>query len=591
LAELRVKFEGNPAGEYRRLARLALEREQLVSYAYREDILGRRLEQLVAPTEIIAVLQHAFTQVWRDEEAHTALIRGTLIGGEAVPGGLGLTMIEHTSGLLAGWSSALKHHVPRSSAPLRSVLVDGLAQAARLVGKLSPDLRAELKHKSFRDFCIYNVDAEETAELCWDRLVELETELGGPNAEVFGRIGREEREHRMVFETAASILDHHDWLRSGTTARSLAATLAQIDDRFVPSRFVDSTPTAGRARFGSGASVCVFDESTHLRGEAIQAALDLAGDVRGKSVAILSSWMMGYSTNDPSTVIDPNTLHAVVDALQAAGARSVAVLDGPNLYSGLYSNRAVAEVAEHFGIAPNCPVIDCTAELVTLGEQPILGPKRISKVWADADIRISLVGLRSHPRESVHGCTAQLEALVEGNAENVFWQRRYDHSVAALTVAIVAPPHLCVLDAWNDCPDGLFGIMAGPHVVHPGRLYASVDALSCDLIALRHTGSARSISSPTIRRAIEWFGDSRSEIAIVGTDREIDGWRNARDKIVTGFLADLSYPVFAYLSRSGALFAPPMDKVFVEIEPLPAPLRLVRWVSRRALGLRPPGRQ
>ena len=147
---------------------------------------------------------------------------------------------------------------------------------------------------------------------------------------------------------------------------------------------------------------------------------------------------------------------------------------------------------------------------------------------------------------------------------------------------------MSIIDAWRDCPDGLFGIMAGPRAVSPGRLYVSRDALSVDLIALRHTGSAKSINSPTIRRAIEWFGDSRSEVEILGTDDEIPDWRNPHDNMASGFLADLSYPVFAYLSRSGAIFAPPMDEHFVEVEPLSAPVGMIRQVSRAALGLHPP---
>lgn len=589
LEELREEFAGNPSGEYRQLAMLALEREQLVSYAYRKDILGERLDSLIAPPEVIELMRHAFTQVWRDEEAHTVLVRGTLIGSGENAIGLLRTTVEQTSGLLAGWSSALKHHVPRTAAPMRSVLVDGLAHAARVVGKLSPDLREELKHKSFRDFCLYNVDAEETAELCWGRLIDLEIELGGSNIEVFRRIEREEREHRMVFDAVASVLDEYDWMRSGTTAQGLAATLVRVGERFCPPEYRDEDPepSAPDAVFGTGADVSVFDASSHSRIEGIAAAVDLLGDVAGKSVALLTSWMMGYSVDDRSTVIDPALVAELVQILHERGA-TVSVMDGPNLYSAIYENRSVQSVADHFGIAPECPVLDSTAEVVALEEQPILGPLEISKAWVDADLRISMVRMRSHPREHLHGCTAALESLVEGTAENVFWQRRYDHSVAALTVAIVAPPHLAILDAWADCPDGLFGIMAGRYVVHPGRLYASIDALSCDLIGLRHTGSARSINSPTIRRALEWFGDSRSQIEVHGTDDEIDGWRNPHDNIISGFLADLSYPVFAYLSRSGAVFAPPMDGAFTEIAPPPLPLRLVRRIARVALGLRPP---
>jgi len=73
-----------------------------------------------------------------------------------------------------------------------------------------------------------------------------------------------------------------------------------------------------------------------------------------------------------------------------------------------------------------------------------------------------------------------------------------------------------------------------------------------------------------------------------GNDTPIQGWRNPYDTIVTGFFADLSYPVFAYLSGSGALFAPPMDDVFVERRPLSLPLRGLRRIARVVLGLRPP---
>jgi len=589
LAQLRNQYVGDPDGEYERLARLALEREQLVSYAYRDDILGRRLDGLIAPLEVVEVMRHAFTQVWRDEEAHTVLIRGTMLGAATTASSLALTTIEQTAGWLAGWSSSLKHHVPRSSAPLRSVLVDGLAQAARLVGKLSPDLRDELSHKSFRDFCIYNIDAEETAEMCWNRIVDLEVELGGANVAEFSRIRREEREHLEVFAAVADVLDQHDWLTPGTTAASLANTLGKIGSRFV----LPSYREQPAATFGSATDVHVFEAATHSRSQAARAALDLVGDPEapddftGCRVAIKTSWMMGYSVNDPSSVVDVELLQLLVDDLQRRGA-DVVVLEGPNLYSDLFTNRSVHQVAQHFDISPGCPVVDATEAVMAFSDEPMLGPGSVSQLWVEVDIRISLVRLRSHPREHLHGSTANLEGLVPGASESIFWQRRFDHSVAALSVAVDAPPHLAIVDAWTDCPDGLFGLMAGHRTVDPNRMYVSTDALACDLIALRHTGSARSVHSPTLRRAIEWFGDPRSHIVVHGNDTPIQGWRNPYDTIVTGFFADLSYPVFAYLSGSGALFAPPMDDVFVERRPLSLPLRGLRRIARVVLGLRPP---
>ncbi|MDH3682269.1 MAG: hypothetical protein OEV40_20235, partial [Acidimicrobiia bacterium] len=111
-----------------------------------------------------------------------------------------------------------------------------------------------------------------------------------------------------------------------------------------------------------------------------------------------------------------------------------------------------------------------------------------------------------------------------------------------------------------------------------------------DLVALRHTGSAVTIDSPTLRRAIEWFGDPRPRTRIDGVDEPIPGWRNPYRTAFTGLLADLSYPVYSWLSRGGAVFAPPMDAEFVETEPLPLPLRVIRRVALPTLGLRPPGR-
>lgn len=597
LAELRLTYANDPRGEYQRLAMLALEREQLVSYAYREDILGQRLDKLVADHDIVDVMRHAFIQVWRDEEAHTVLIRGTLVGGVRPSTGLARASIEQTAGWLAGWSSALKHHVPRSSAPLRTLLVDGMAQSARVIGKLSPDLREELKPKSFRDFCRYNVDAEETAELCWDRLIELERELGGPDVATFQRIAREEREHRDVFATIASVLDEHDWVVRGTTAANLADRLRDIGTRFAqpePAGQADPADPAGPAgpapsHFATAAPVHVLSSSEHSRAEAVTEALDLLGDVEGSTVVIQSSWMMGYSTSDRSTVIDPTVLNLVVDALIERGAKPT-VIDAPNLYSGIFDNRSVHSVSEHFGIAPNCEIADGIADVVELVDPPVLGPSQISRLWLEADVRISLVPLRSHPREHLHATVATLESVVPDSSDSVFWQRRYDHSVAAVAASIVAPPHLAMIDAWANIPNCLFGIMAGRDVVNPGRLYASTDALACDLIALRHTGSARSVTSATLRRLIEWYGDIRTQIEVIGDDTEIDGWRSPYDNIASGLLADLSYPVFAYLSRSGAVFAPPMDDAFPEIEPLPKPLKWVRSIARIALGLRPPAR-
>lgn len=584
LDEIHQQFRDDPEGEYRRLSMLALEREQLVSYAYKDDILLRRIRGLVAPAPFVTVFHHAFTQVWRDEEAHTVLMRGMLVRDRNAVAAF-KTMTEQAAGLLAGWSSALKHHVPRSSAPMRSLLVDGIAIGGRAIGKLSPDLRAELNLKTFRDFCLYNVDAEETAELCWRRLIALDEELGYGNTETFERIAREERQHLEVFATVAEYLDEYDWLRPGTSVDEVSRRLAAIDERFA----LPDYRQRPKPSFGSASPVHVISETADKVAAADAALAVLQQDLDGRIVAIKPSWMMGYSLEDKTSVTDPELVAHIVNRVKEAGAAEVILLEGPNLYSSIFSNRDVTSVANYFGFdSVGCDIVDAGADTVAVSETNALGQRNLSRRWVEADVRISITRLRSHPTEQIHGATANLEGLMAGFGQEVFWTRQYVHTVAALAVAVEAPPHLSIIDAWDDCPDGLFGVMAGSHRSHPRRMYASTDALSCDLIALRHTGSARGVGSSTLRRAIELFGDPRPDIEVRGVDTEIVGWLNPYRNKLTGFMADLSYPVMAYLSCSGALFAPPMDDLFVEVKALPLPHRVIRSTARRFLGLHPP---
>ena len=46
LADWRERYEGRPHAERRRLLLLALEREQIVTIAYREDVLAERVDVL-----------------------------------------------------------------------------------------------------------------------------------------------------------------------------------------------------------------------------------------------------------------------------------------------------------------------------------------------------------------------------------------------------------------------------------------------------------------------------------------------------------------------------------------------------------------
>src|SRR5260370_40561028 len=61
------------------LCLLSLEREEIVSVAYREEVFLRRLAAMPIPPEIRDLIHHALVWAWEDEEMHAIYIRGVLL--------------------------------------------------------------------------------------------------------------------------------------------------------------------------------------------------------------------------------------------------------------------------------------------------------------------------------------------------------------------------------------------------------------------------------------------------------------------------------------------------------------------------------
>src|SRR5437016_3050539 len=83
LASLKEACAGDSRREVIRLFLLALEREELVSIAYRESLMERRLGAMPIADDVREVIRHALVWIWKDEEMHTIYIRGAIlkIGG------------------------------------------------------------------------------------------------------------------------------------------------------------------------------------------------------------------------------------------------------------------------------------------------------------------------------------------------------------------------------------------------------------------------------------------------------------------------------------------------------------------------------
>src|SRR5215471_17630891 len=68
LGEIRKRYANDPRSEMLELLLLSLEREQIVSVAYRESVIEARLQQLKTTPEIRRVIQYALAWAWKDEE-------------------------------------------------------------------------------------------------------------------------------------------------------------------------------------------------------------------------------------------------------------------------------------------------------------------------------------------------------------------------------------------------------------------------------------------------------------------------------------------------------------------------------------------
>ncbi len=567
LAGWRRKYARHPRREILRLCLLALEREQIVSVAYREELISRRLASMPIPGEVRDLIRHALLWTWKDEEMHAIYVRGLLLRTGAFPL-RALAVLHQVAGAIGGWASSVQQHVRWSEAPLSRALAALLSRAGLLVGKVPPAVRRQLRYGPFRDFCLYNVEAERTASLCWGRLAELAGD------DDFRRIRDDEERHGHVFATFAAALDERDRLLPGTTAEGLARQIESVGEFFLP-RARRRLSVAGNP-LGSGGPVWVVEgataeeklplfrrllEESGLPDRLAERAAALGKSVRDLRVAVKPTFMFGYARKDPSPITDPALLEALAQHLRLErGCADVAVVEAPNIYDRFYRNRSVRDVARYFAIAsPHFRVVDLSEEQVSHAYLRGLGQCSVGRTWKEADVRIAFGKMRSNPVDMATLTVAALDSL-GARAEAFFFAERQAHrETAIMTLLGDFPPHFAVLDAYDSAADGLLGMMGSARPRRPRRLYAGADALAADMVAGRHMGFDPR-KSGILRAACHWFGDPTGHIEVRGVDEPIPGWRGPYHNDLSALLSLIAYPVYQFGSGRGALFVPEMDE-------------------------------
>ena len=232
LAATRARFPGRPEAELRHLLLLALEREQMVSISYREQLIADRLRRTPLSPSLQDLIRHALIWVWKDEEMHAIYVRGHLLKTGSLPL-QALSFLQQVSGSFGGWASSIRMHVPWSRAPFLRAAATLLQWMGIIAGKVPHEVRRELDYQPFQKFCRFNIDAERTASLCWARLVDLGGSLPGFSPALldeFRRMKTDEDNHCLIFEAIGNALGPDDRLASGQSESSLVDHLRAVGE-------------------------------------------------------------------------------------------------------------------------------------------------------------------------------------------------------------------------------------------------------------------------------------------------------------------------------------------------------------------------
>ena len=569
------KYAGRPADELSALLLVALEREQLVSSAYRNDTIAARLADLPFEPSMKELLTQAIGWAWKDEQMHAVYTRGLLLkfGSPLIRA---QTFAAQISGAIGGWSASVVNHGRFLRAPLSVSLATVVTWSGRVSGKVPRSVRDKLKHLSLAAFCEMQVDAEETAAMGWARAAEVAALLDGTRraaAPEFARMSRHEAEHRDVFGAIARALDG-DAVGKNLTTADVAADVGRAGDFFLP-RALRPAELSSHP-FGKGGEVHVVagterdDKRAELR-KIIEAAglvrvLDDRARATGKAlgamtVLIKPSFMFGYLPAGTCVITDPDLVDALAKWLRERGVGDVVVAEGRNVFDAFVANRGVANVAQLLGYrSENSRLADLSADRVPHEYRRGMAVDAIAREWRDADVRICFAKLRSHPTDLTHlslGATQNAGAALE---DFLFLERQAHRDTALLMPLTDFPPHFSVLEGWDSAADGMVGVIACRKPPTPRRLYAGEDTLAVDIVATRHMDVPDPRTSALIDAACLWFGDPTSAIRVVGCDVPIAGWRGPYHNEWYSLLQLVAFPVWELASGRGAAFVPRMDR-------------------------------
>lgn len=596
------RARGDKRKELIRLLLIALEREKLVTISYRESLMASRLQEMPLPEDAKALFRHALIWIYRDEDMHTVFTRGALmrIGGRWLKI---KTLITQSTGALSGWAASVVQHVRFRRAPVGWTAARIITKIGKLAGKVPREVRKHVKYSSFREFCQFNIDAELTAQVCWERIVILAEQIPEFNDSMLDdlrRVAFDEDRHGKIFGIIADSLDDQNQLLPGVTPADLIRQIKDVSDYFLPREFRDLDPQA--APLGHGGKVFVTEDHEN-RGktaswqqaleksdllESLKAAcLRLNKSPAELEIAVKVTFIMGTHRKDISPVNDPATVEQFARWMQENGYRKVSILESDNIYDHFFDNREAGKVGAYFGFgSEHYDLVSISKDLEPHRYTRGMGSYAVCKTWKHADFRITFGKLRSHPTELAMIGLGNLEWMGSRVEEFIFMDRQADRHTVLMMLLDDFPVHYSLVEGYDHCPDGLIGMMGCKNPVHPRRFYLGRDALAVDMVAARHMGMKVLPQSGMLNSVRQWFGGWSTGIEVHGTDEPIENWRNPVENRFWALLSLMSFPMYMLFSNRGSYFVAEMDEVAFPPKTRPGFMtRFLRKLNRRIIGL------
>lgn len=599
LNQIAAKYKGQPERELDKLLQLALEREELVTTAYRASFLHKNIERLNVDDDLKAIFRQAFIWIWKDEDMHTVYTRGALLKSGNYSHKL-KTFVSQLQGFIGGWSGSIIQHLSWRQGPVSLSLAKSILLFGKISGKIPKEIRNELKHGSFKNFCAFNMDAENTARVCWERIITLATKdprYSGKHLDDFQRIIFDETRHENVFRIIFENLTQDDKLIAGATKEDIIAQLKNVSDYFLPIKFRNKTNNP----VGSGGKVWVAEnksekskydffvdelQKTNLVGDLTQKAKDTHQPIEKLAIVIKVSFSMGYNKEDFSPIADAVLVKKFAEYLYNLGFKNIKVIDIDSIYLNFYNNRSVVELAKYFEFESEYyQIVNATEELEEHHFTRGIGNYKVSKTWKEADFRINFAKIKSHPTEMALSSISNLEWLTGSAKEFVFVDRVVNRETTTCMLLDDFPPDFTIVEAYDLVPIGILGVMGCKKPINPKRFYFGKDLLAVDLVIAKHLKIFPIPEKSTLKNTLYWFGIEKLEYTVLGEDSVIKEWKSPTRNYFWAFLGLISLPVYQLLSNKGELFVPKMDTKNFPPKNNPGIISFFRIVNRKITNL------